>query len=224
MSGLTKAVIDAPASSERPRDAAQSRRALFDAARILFGQRGFDRTTNRAIAELAGLDAALIARYFGSKADLYLAVMAAEGVAPSENDAAGALEERLSDLDAILDAVLRRSEQSGPGPVLQALIRQDTSDEIRDAAKARLARRVVQPLMMTMSAQGTGDAQLRAEIVVAALLGVSLSRSLGWFEEIHLASRGEVAEILRQALETVMEMPSSPIAPSEELSTGPLRG
>jgi AcrR family transcriptional regulator len=190
--------------TERPRDASQSKRALFEAARVLFGQRGFDRTTIRAIAELAGVDAALIARYFGSKADLYLAVMVAEGLAPTEDDSPVDLEERYSDLDSIVDAVLKRSEQSGPGPVLQALIRQDTSDEIRGAAKSRLLRRVVEPLVATMSATGTDRAQLRAEIAIAALLGVSLSRSLGWFDEIHLARRGDVAEILQSALETII--------------------
>src|SRR5665213_4116084 len=99
--------------------------------------------------------------------------MEAEGIAPSGSATPPALEERLSGLDEILDAVLRRSEQSGPGPVLQALIRLDTSEEIRDSAKSRLARCVVEPLMTKMSEHGVDDAQLRAEIVVAALLGVS---------------------------------------------------
>src|ERR1700735_2076561 len=62
----------------RPRDAPASRQALFSAAQELFAQKGFERTTLREIGELAGVDAALLARYFGSKADLYVAVVAAE--------------------------------------------------------------------------------------------------------------------------------------------------
>jgi hypothetical protein len=114
------------------------------------------------------------------------------------------LDERYGDLDSILDAILRRSEQSGPGPVLQALIRKDTSEEIRAAAKSRLQRRVIEPLEETMTERGIDRAQLRAEIVTAALLGVSLSRSMGWFEEIHLATRGDVADIVRSALESIL--------------------
>lgn len=197
-------VADEQASSERSRDSAQSKLALFEAARVLFGQRGFERTTVRSIAELAGLDAALIARYFGSKADLYLAVMAAEGLGPTESDVVD-LDARYSDLDSILDAILRRSEQSGPGPVLQALMRQDTSEEIRVAAKSRLQRRVVLPLEASMSDRGIDRAQLRAEIVTAALLGISLSRSLGWFEQIHVASRRDVADIVSAALESILK-------------------
>ncbi len=62
----------------RVRDAVASKESLLRAAQELFGQRGFERTTIRDIGERAGVDAALIARYFGSKSDLYFAAVAAE--------------------------------------------------------------------------------------------------------------------------------------------------
>ena len=65
-------------SGPRPRDAAASRRALLDAAGALFHARGYDGTTVREIGERAGIDPALIARYFGGKEGLYLAVLAEE--------------------------------------------------------------------------------------------------------------------------------------------------
>ena len=67
-----------PPRPGRPRDAAASRLALLDAAQELFGKKGFERTTIREIGDAAGVDAALIARYFGSKADLYIAAVVAE--------------------------------------------------------------------------------------------------------------------------------------------------
>src|SRR5271168_4523225 len=75
---------DAPKGSSRvvrtgrSRDAAASKDALLQAARTLFGQQGFESTTIREIGEQAGVDAALIARYFGNKADLYIAAVVAE--------------------------------------------------------------------------------------------------------------------------------------------------
>jgi hypothetical protein len=66
------------ARTGRSRDAAASKGALLQAAQTHFGQQGFDGTTIREIGERAGVDAALIARYFGSKADLYIAAVAAE--------------------------------------------------------------------------------------------------------------------------------------------------
>ena len=40
----------------------------------LFGNEGFDATTNRAIAKAAGVSSAALYHYFPSKADIYVAV------------------------------------------------------------------------------------------------------------------------------------------------------
>ena len=61
------------------RDAQASRRALLEAADALFDERGYDAATVRDIGERAGVDAALIARYFGGKEGLYLATLQQEG-------------------------------------------------------------------------------------------------------------------------------------------------
>jgi len=64
-------------SEQRRRDSARSRQALLDAAATLFSERGFDRTTVREIGERATVDPALIARYFGGKAGLYVETLRA---------------------------------------------------------------------------------------------------------------------------------------------------
>lgn len=56
--------------------AAQERREqLLEAARRLFSVQGFDGTTTREIAEEAGVNEAIIFRYFDNKEDLYWAVI-----------------------------------------------------------------------------------------------------------------------------------------------------
>jgi AcrR family transcriptional regulator len=52
-----------------------TRAAILDAARARFAQRGFRATTIRAVAGDAGVDAALVHHYFGTKDDLFLAAM-----------------------------------------------------------------------------------------------------------------------------------------------------
>jgi AcrR family transcriptional regulator len=52
-----------------------TRQAIAEAARRLFGERGYERTTLRAIAAEAGVDAALVAHFFGSKQQLYVTVV-----------------------------------------------------------------------------------------------------------------------------------------------------
>ena len=176
----------------RSRDAAASKDALLQAARALFGQHGFEGTTIREIGERAGVDAALIARYFGSKADLYIAAVMAE-------DAEGTPAE-YEGLEQMVDAALTRADRGGPGPILQAIIRSDTSAEIRAAARDLLGPRLAGPLAARMTAQGVDRPQLRAEVAISALFGISLGRSLGWFDEIRSVPRDELVALIVDAL------------------------
>ncbi len=56
-----------PPRGRRPSGGPDTREQILDAARILFAERGFERTTMRAVGEQAGVDPALIAHYFGNK-------------------------------------------------------------------------------------------------------------------------------------------------------------
>jgi AcrR family transcriptional regulator len=153
----------------RRHDAAASRRALLNAAAALFDERGYDRTTVRDIGERAGVDAALIARYFGGKEGLYLATLQEQGVQTSiPADPAGALEHMLS-----------RSEQRGSGPVGLALVSPTLTDAMREQVSEIVGRHVVEPLAAELAARGASDAALRAELLVALASGVSLTRAAG---------------------------------------------
>ena len=189
-------VTGSPAApGRRTRDSAVTRRALLSAAQHLFGQKGYERTTTREIGTAAGVDPALIARYFGSKADLYLAAVAADRLDGSDGSDAP-----FADLAEVAEVVLRRSAKHGPGPTLQALVRHDASPEIRDAATARLVRRMVEPLTAQYAAAGADRPGLRAQLAVAAILGTALGHSLGWFDELASADSDRLAALLVEAL------------------------
>ena len=49
--------------------------ALLDAARAVFAERGYDGATVRAIAERAGVDAAMVNHWFGGKEGLFVAAL-----------------------------------------------------------------------------------------------------------------------------------------------------
>ncbi|GAB07475.1 TetR family transcriptional regulator [Gordonia amarae] len=53
-----------------------TRGAVLASARTLFAERGFTGTSVRAVAEGAGVDAALVHHYFGTKRELFLAAVA----------------------------------------------------------------------------------------------------------------------------------------------------
>jgi AcrR family transcriptional regulator len=183
------------ARAGRSRDAAASKDALLQAAWTLFGEQGFEATTIREIGERAGVDAALIARYFGSKADLYIAAVDAEDAERPPGEYEG--------LEQMTDVVLTWADRRGPGPILQAIVRSDTSPEIREAALDRLAQRWIGPLVANLSAQGVDRPQLRAQVAVSALVGISVGRSLGWFEEIRSVPRDELVALIVDALGSI---------------------
>jgi AcrR family transcriptional regulator len=63
------------ASRGRRPGASVTREAISAAARRQFAERGYDRASLRSIAAEAGVDAALIAHFFGSKERLFVAVV-----------------------------------------------------------------------------------------------------------------------------------------------------
>lgn len=177
----------------RLRDSAASKQALLHAAQALFGQKGFEGTTIREIGERAGVDAALIARYFGNKAALYVAAVVAE-------DNAGLGPRVFSGLRQSADTLITRSDARGPGPILQALMRADIAPEIRVAARDRIVSRVIDPLAAEITTQNLDRPRLRAEVAVSALYGISIARSLGWFEEIQSVPKDELVALIVEAL------------------------
>jgi AcrR family transcriptional regulator len=173
----------------KTRNAAASREALLTAAHGLFSERGFEQTTVRDIGERAGVDPALIARYFGSKVNLYLATVTAE-------DADSVRPEDIDDPEAFARWLVRRVERRGPGVMLQALVRSDTTPEIREAARAHLTRRLVEPLAAMFEKRGAPQPRQRAELAVSAFIGVLLARSLGSFDELSHISSDELGRLL----------------------------
>jgi AcrR family transcriptional regulator len=178
----------------RPRNAAASKQALLEAAQSLFGERGFEGTTIRDIGNIAGVDPALIARYYGSKADLYIATLVAE----AQGDQAPSNFEGLEDM---ANAIIGRTDEHGLGPVTQALIRSDSRNEIQEAARAHMARRLVAPMVADMTQQGIDRPQLRSETVVSALIGINLGRALGWFEELKTVPKAQLVELVTALLD-----------------------
>lgn len=169
-----------------PRGSARSHDLLLAAATELFAERGYDRTTVRELGERAGVDPALIARHFGSKAGLYLAALTTElgQQMPTdllERDRRGALLERLS--------------RRGAGPVFQAALRAHEDPEVQDAARRELHGRLVAPLRTRFEHEGLDRAQLRAELATAAFAGIVLGRGSGVFDALTNASAEDIEEL-----------------------------
>ena len=161
--------------------------------RTLFSERGFEQTTVRDIGDHSGVDPALIARYFGSKVKLYLATVTAE-------DAESGRPKDFSDPRAYVAWLVARVDARGPGPVLQAILRSDTTTEIREATSEHLTRRLVEPLAEVLAAKQVADPRLRAEMAVSGLIGILLGRALGSFSELTEVPQEHFVDLLIQLL------------------------
>lgn len=60
---------------QHPRDSEKTRQRILQSAIELFSNSSYDMVRSRDIAQKAGIDVALINRYFGSKKELFIAVL-----------------------------------------------------------------------------------------------------------------------------------------------------
>jgi AcrR family transcriptional regulator len=170
---------------------ARGQELLLAAAQELFAERGYERVTTREIAERAGVDATLIARYFGSKAGLYLAALRAElGDGPPPD---------LLQPDRMA-ALLGRVDQRGPGPVFQSAVHPHDDEAVQAQAREALHARLVTPLQERFAAAGVADAQVRAEVVAAAFAGIALGRASGAFPQLQKLAPEDLVAMLQDLL------------------------
>lgn len=154
------------------RDRTATRRRIFDAARELFTERGYDHVTMRMIATAAGVNVALVNRYFVSKADLFTEVVNATSVLESviEGDPEG--------LPARLAAhMTRRLVHGVSDPHVRIFDRAGTSPEIQAVLRTRVRTSMIDRLRAQLSGP---RAEERAMLATAVLLGTgSVRRMLG---------------------------------------------
>ncbi len=187
---------DKATAARRPHDAEASRRALLDAARGIFDEVGYDRATTREIGERAGVDPALIARYFDSKEGLFIAAIAAGSADEDEIDFAP---------PELLRFLLERWDERGHNPISRALASPALTPGAREQISAVVGDRVLVGLVGELRERGVAAPELRAELLVALAVGVAMTRANGTLEALAAARREEVLEALAPLLAALQD-------------------
>ncbi|MGA6167490.1 TetR family transcriptional regulator [Amycolatopsis magusensis] len=182
-------------TGRRPRrDAAATRQALLDAAEVLFAERGFDRTTVREIARQADTNQALLFRYFGSKDALFEAVVARRG---RRRLAKGAPETLVEDT---LRGIL--APESTAHHSLETLLRSTGNDN----AAATIRREVGEEYSHALAAlTDAPNADLRADLVLAWILGIGLLRHIAPKDPLADADPDEVVDLVLASVRSLLE-------------------
>ncbi|MFF6787256.1 TetR family transcriptional regulator [Streptomyces sp. NPDC012510] len=155
-------------------DAPATRDRILAAAREEFAERGYDKTSMRGIAKAAGVDSALVHHYFGTKDQVFEeSIEVAFG--PLLN-APGAIAE--GPLDGVGERLARFFfgvwENPATRKALLAIIRSAVNNEVAAAVFRRL---VSAQLLRRVAAQlDLPDAELRAELAAAQLVGIAILR------------------------------------------------
>jgi AcrR family transcriptional regulator len=185
---------DKTTATRRPHDAEASRRALIEAARGVFDEVGYDRATTREIGERAGVDPALIARYFDSKEGLFIAAIAA-----------GSAEEEGIEFEpqALVAFLLERWDERGHSPISRALGSPALTPGAREQVSAVVGDRVLTGLVAELRDGGAPDPELRAELLVALAVGVAMTRANGTLETLARAPREQVLATLAPLLDAL---------------------
>ena len=167
--------------------------AILSAAREHFGARSFEQVGVRDIAEAAGVNIALVIRYFGSKEALFEVAVTQE-----------------VNLDALFrmpreqlgEALVRYILDKRDFDPLLALLRSAANEQASALLRKNIANHFTAPLSSLMTGE---DRALRANLVAAQLLGVALMREVIRSEPLAEADRERIVVQIAPLVQALLE-------------------
>jgi AcrR family transcriptional regulator len=147
--------------------------AILAAARTRFAAEGYSSASVRAIARDVGVDAALVVRYFGSKAGLFAAATDIDLRIPDLSDVSP--EEHGEHL--VRHFLSRWDEGTDDGQVLLSLLRSAVSDADAAAGMRELFAHQLLPALRHL-VPDRSELPERTALVASQVLGLALTRSI----------------------------------------------
>ncbi|MFF6984188.1 TetR family transcriptional regulator [Streptomyces sp. NPDC008343] len=155
-------------------ESADTRDRILSAAREEFSERGYEKTSVRGIAKAAGVDSALVHHYFGTKEQVFEASVEV-AFAPAFKVRDLVFQGPLDDVgERMTRFIFGLWENPVSRKPLLAIVRSAVNTE---AAAAVFRRLVSAQLMRRLAGElDAPDAELRAELAAAQLVGVAMMR------------------------------------------------
>ncbi|MFC6023677.1 TetR/AcrR family transcriptional regulator [Plantactinospora solaniradicis] len=191
-------MTDPNARPTRAQQRRQTEESILAAARQMFAELGYDRTTIRAVAKAAGVDAGLVMHYFGTKDELF----ARAASLPADELPSGTADQVA---EALLTSLAKRldSEPVASLAVLRSMLTNtDAANRYRAAGEPQLSQ--------ITAAIPTADAELRASLLSAIVHGVIIERYLLRLGRLADASPDQIIDLLRPCFRTLATAQTPP--------------
>ena len=187
----------APAPKAVPtRNAANTRERILAAARLRFSSHSYENVGTREIAGDAGVDAALVNRYFGGKEKLFGEVITGGFT----------LDEQLSkNLDVLgetlVQQVLDGPRDTGGFNALSVLLRATGNPPIAAMVSERFHTEFVRPLAKMLRGR---DTELRATLIASYVIGLATMRHGLDASVLSGAGRKKAAATVGEAIQSIV--------------------
>ncbi len=175
-----------------------TREAILGAARRAFAEHGYQHATIRGVADLAGVDPALVHHYFGTKQELFVAAVQLP-VNPVEQLMAVLDEDPDQAGRRMVETFLSVWDHAATQNPLLALIRSAVGDE---HAAAMLREFIAEEVLGQIAHRlGSADARLRASLVGSQIIGLAMARYIVKVEPLASAPPTQVVAAVGPTLQ-----------------------
>jgi AcrR family transcriptional regulator len=184
---------------KRRRNAAATRSAIFEAATRRFAYQGYEHAGLREIAADAGVNAAMVNRYFGSKEGLFTEVVErAFDIRYLVDGDRATLAERLA-----RRMVYGREDTADESPVpLLLILHSATEPNAAELIRTSLDRNLLRPLAERLDGP---DAEVRAAMVIANCTGFAIMNQMLRPRALAEAQQEELAILLKESLASCID-------------------
>lgn len=183
-------------SGRRP-GSPETREHIVAVARQAFGARGYDATSLRSIAAEADVDPGLLIHYFGTKEGVFRAALEVT-IQPDQLFAGLEGLDRSEMAEQIVRRYLSMLDRPEARDVVMGLVRSAVSNEhAADMLRELLLQALLRSLVSLMAKP---DAQLRASLIVAQLIGIAMLRHVARSEQVVRAKDEKLVQLVGPAI------------------------
>jgi AcrR family transcriptional regulator len=200
--------------AKRPRNAAATREAILHSALTAFSRHGYDGIGVREIAQAAGVTGVLVNRYFGSKEELFSAVVelafADNGLFQGDHEL---LAHRLA-----CKIVTKTKKSAEPADSFLLLLRSAPNPRAAKILRDSIALHFEQPLKASLQGPRAGE---RAAVMIALAAGLQLLRKVIGSKALTHADNASLLDDLAAMFQSLIDRPVPRPSP---VSMGRIRG